>query len=55
MNHIKSENIRRTTFFTTAILSSITIQLMAQNSYPAFEDRAIEFYEQQVEDSQAID
>ena len=54
MKNIESENIRKITFFTTAILSSVTIQLVAQGCYPAFEDRAVEFYKTRLADSQAV-
>ena len=54
MKNIESE-IRRTTFFTTAILLSMTIQLLAQSSYPVFEDRAVEFYVEQIANSLASD
>ena len=55
MRNIKSENPKKTCVFLTAIISSLAIQLLAQSSYPTFEDRAVEIYERQSADLQAID
>ena len=55
MKNVESDNFEKTAFFMTAILSSLTIQLLAQGFYPTFEDQAIEFYQQRDEDDQAID
>ena len=42
MKNIKSENIEKIAFFLTAIISSLTIQLLAQSLYPTFEERVVE-------------
>ena len=52
MDNTKSK-IRRTTFFTTAILLTITIQLVARSYYPAFEARAFDFYVERMANSPA--
>ena len=54
MDNTKSK-IKRTTCFTTAILSTITIQLVAQGYYPAFEARAFDFYIERIADSPTLD
>ena len=55
MKNIKSENTKKTAVFSTAIISSLAIQLLAQSSYPTFEDLAVEIYETRLVDSKAID
>ena len=47
MKNVKSENPKKTAVFLTAIVSSLTIQLVAQSSYPTFEDRAVKTYHMQ--------
>lgn len=55
MNNLKFDNIRRTFPLLVMAASSAAIQLLAQSFYPVFEDRAVEFYVEQVANSQAID
>ena len=55
MKNLKLENIRRTVFFVAIAASSAATQLLAQNLYPVFEDKASELYIERVANFQAID
>ena len=55
MKNIKSENTKKTAVFLTAIISSLTIQLLAQDFYPAFEDLAVEVHKTQLANTAVVE